>query len=66
MALGRPVLPEVKITSAGSSSWIEGNKVSETPNESTSSANKLRELNQLYKEGVITKKEFVEAKKKYL
>ena len=29
-------------------------------------ASKLRELNQLYKEGVLTKKEFTEAKKKYL
>ena len=29
-------------------------------------ATKLRELNQLYKEGVLTKEEFAEAKKKYL
>ena len=43
-----------------------GNKITEKPNKEISSANKLRELNQLYKEGVITKKEFTEAKKKYL
>jgi uncharacterized protein YqgQ len=33
--------------------------------ESDTSA-KLRELNQLYKEGILTKKEFTESKKKYL
>ena len=41
-------------------------QISEKSNKATSSASKLRELNQLYKEGVITKKEFTEAKKKYL
>ena len=43
-----------------------GSQISEKPNKGSSSASKLRELNQLYKEGVITKKEFTEAKKKYL
>jgi len=41
-------------------------QISEKSNEETSSASKLRELNQLYKEGVLTKEEFAEAKKKYL
>jgi len=51
----------------------EGNVASTNTNKKTSvksqevgTAAKLRELNQLYKEGVITKKEFTEAKKKYL
>ena len=30
------------------------------------SKDKLRELNKLYKDGIITKKEFTDAKKKYL
>ena len=34
--------------------------------EDSDTSNKLRELNQLYKEGVLTKKEFTDAKKKYL
>ena len=43
-----------------------GSQISEKSNKGTNSVSKLRELNQLYKEGVITKKEFTEAKKKYL
>ena len=34
--------------------------------EDSDTSTKLRELNQLYKEGVLTKKEFTDAKKKYL
>ena len=34
--------------------------------EDSDTSNKLRELNQPYKEGVLTKKEFTDAKKKYL
>ena len=40
--------------------------VTKTLGNENNSTSKLRELNQLYKEGVITKKEFAEAKKKYL
>ena len=41
-------------------------KKTSVKSEEGGTATKLRELNQLYKEGVITKKEFTEAKKKYL
>ena len=41
-------------------------KKSANKTSSDNNASKLRELNQLYKEGVLTKKEFTEAKKKYL
>jgi len=49
---------------ASSSGKKYGVQISESKGSNT--ASKLRELNQLYKEGVITKKEFTEAKKKYL
>ena len=40
--------------------------ITKTTNNDNNTASKLRELNQLYKEGVLTKKEFTVAKKKYL
>ena len=40
-------------------------KIKTNKSESDTST-KLRELNQLYKEGVLTKKEFTDAKKKHL
>ncbi len=47
---------------SNSNSYKAGSSKSSTTNIDT----KLRELNKLYKDGVITKKEFTEAKKKYL
>ena len=50
--------------------WLasEGTQKNAIQNSKSQSdtATKLRELNQLHKEGIITKKEFSEAKKKYL
>ena len=41
-------------------------KVIKTNKSESDTSTKLRELNQLYKEGVLTKKEFTDAKKKHL
>ena len=50
--------------------WLasEGTQKNAIQNSKSQSdtATKLRELKQLHKEGIITKKEFSEAKKKYL
>ena len=51
--------------------WSQEGNVKLTKNKISKSSNvdvdsKLRELNKLYKDGIITKKEFTDAKKKYL
>ena len=47
-------------------SGCSSTKKDKSSNNESDTAKKLRELNKLYKEGVITKEEFTEAKRKYL
>tara|TARA_B100000579_G_scaffold13359_1_gene9671 strand:+ start:212 stop:790 length:579 start_codon:yes stop_codon:yes gene_type:complete len=54
------------LASEGDVASTNSNKKTSVKSQEVGTAAKLRELNQLYKEGVITKKEFTEAKKKYL
>lgn len=54
------------LASEGDVASTNTNKKTSVKSQEVGTATKLRELNQLYKEGVITKKEFTEAKKKYL
>jgi uncharacterized membrane protein YhaH (DUF805 family) len=54
------------LASEGSTKSPIKKSATKTSNNDNNTASKLRELNQLYKEGVLTKKEFTAAKKKYL
>ena len=64
---GIGIIPLIIWWATESTQNIKAKKTSTKTNKSESdTTTKLRELNQLYKEGVLTKKEFTDAKKKHL
>ena len=60
------VIPLIIWLASESTQKTTTRKVIKTNKSESDTSTKLRELNQLYKEGVLTKKEFTDAKKKHL
>ena len=60
------VIPLIIWLASESTQKTTTKKIIKTNKSESDTSTKLRELNELYKEGVLTKKEFTDAKKKHL